>query len=712
MRERRIHDLAAVVRGEWYPSRQRRRAARRLARALSPEAAAVLASATVRANDAEVVVIAHRAFAEATDSAVIDAVCGVWHQTRDDRLGELVERRGWLAGGPAPVRVLTALRTRQGGALAGADPEVARALVAAADEEEPPLAERAREALTGLRRQDAREAVCEAAVEHGSPAALDAALAGGFVPAEPRWKAVFLFLAEDFDGYAELDFDGGLLRSAHAVAHERLRVRLAEQARTSGRVDWLRAVAGGDRSEGLADGEWAAAVDLLVGARRWWELWSCVFEAPPVWGVRALTALARQRWVPDDEADRSGYERLVALAAACPDEVPCGSLFAPTRRSLAGPAFASAFAMSADGGLIARAGGSGEQRGQAGKVRLWHVPSGRPAGDVTGLAEPIRCLAISPDRSLLIIGSGYDLGGTLELRRLPSGTAHGRRIGLHSPPTSAVVTPDGRQFATASEKGGPIQLWHLPDGRPDGVVGTPGTKIFRTRSLAVTPDGSMLVSGHDDGAIRLWHLPSGASAGELPASDDGVSGLAVSPDGGLLVAATYFHGARVWQLPSRSLAAELTTPWGAISVAVTPDGGSLVAGGGDSLSCFRLPSGADVSAPTEHGWSARDLAVTPDGTIVRSAGNGVELLDFTLPSVARTPVGSLIRGDLERCRHADGDQAGARAWLDLVQALLDWRHRHDLEVAEAGSFAVDPRDIELGAAEAVGPDHRNPEPGG
>ncbi|HEY3954502.1 MAG TPA: hypothetical protein VGM53_14090 [Streptosporangiaceae bacterium] len=344
-----VDKLARRVQEAHTPPRRRRRAAQRLATAASPKAAEALAVAAVKSADARIVAIMHRAFDALADQDSIDAVCivwrdtvdGVWRYLSDDAgLGEMVRRSGWLASQPPDLRVLTALHTGQPEPLVAGDAQIARALVAVADDKSSPLRERAREALAGLARQDARDVVCELAIDGGSPAALDAAMAGSFAPADRARQAVLLFLAGDFERYAEFDFDGTLLRSVHAVAHERVRARLARHARESGRVDWVRVVTGERqpaRLVALTDDEWEATLSVLTQAGRWEELWQLAVQAPPRWAAGMLRALGRSRWRPAAEPDRAGCAGLIALAEACPDTVPSGTFLDP--RSIHGPSY-------------------------------------------------------------------------------------------------------------------------------------------------------------------------------------------------------------------------------------------------------------------------------------------------------------------------------------------------------------------------------------
>jgi hypothetical protein len=270
-----IRQLHEPVR-PWWPSwwaprrktteRIRRRTACRLA--AQPAGAGALARDLIHRPDA-VAAIGREALAGVTDQDVIDAVCLVWSEARHNReanagrIGELIGRAGWLASKPAGVRVLTALQGERSDLLADATPELARALVTAADRELPPL--RGRDALRSLREQAARDEVCDLAVDQGSPAALDAALAGSFRASAPAKQAVLLFLAGDMERYTEVDFDGALLRAARLSAHPAVRARLARRAAAAGRVEWVRDVAG-DLGPGRGlDGRAGPAV--AVGAR-------------------------------------------------------------------------------------------------------------------------------------------------------------------------------------------------------------------------------------------------------------------------------------------------------------------------------------------------------------------------------------------------------------------------------------------------------------
>lgn len=712
-----VDKLARRVQDARTPPGRRRRAARRLATTASPKAAEALAVAAVKSADATITAIMHRAAAALAGQDSIDAVCGVWRDTVDGvwrylsddaGLGELVRRSGWLASRPPELRVLTALHTGQPGPLVAGDAKIARALVAVADDKSSPLRERARDALAGLARQDARDAVCEQAVDGGSPAALDAAIAGSFAPADRARRAVLLFLAGEFERYAELDFDGTLLRSVHAVAHQRVRARLARHARESGRVDWVRVVTRERqpaRLGELTDDEWEATLGVLTEAGRWEELWQLAVQAPPRWAAGMLRALGTSRWRPATEPDRTGYAKLITLAGACPDTVPSGTFTGPRR--IDGPSYSGRtyprFALSPDGGLMALSGFRGTAGGP-GDVMVWRVRSGEQVAHLTGFGEEITALAITQDDVLVAGSAGEYGGGTLRLWRLPSGepiiTTSSSALGAGP----LAVTPDGSLLAAVTRTGWGVELRRLPSCERAQTISIPPPEdplpghIGGLRSLVITPDGTLLAAGDDHGRVHLWRLPHGEPAGVLEGHQDGVSGLAVTPDGSLLAAATYFEGIRLWRIPSGELAGTIDTEPGTTNVTTTPDSSLLLAGKGSynfaETRLWRLPAGTDAGTLGPRS-QACGLGVTQDGLLVMANPGRITLWRSALHELVGAPAGAVTPAEIERCRQAHGDQPAVRAWLDLTSALAARRRRYDIEVADGAARVAGRADIEV-----------------
>ncbi len=274
----------------------------------------------------------------------IDAVCAVWAKTRSPAVAELMVANGWVASGPAELRVLSALKA---GRAAEPGPGEVAPVVAATADADPDIAEGARQS------------------------------------------------------YEELDFDQGLLRGAYEAAGPSLRDRLATRAREAGRRDWVSVVAGGRRAvAAMSEREWEAALSVLEGAGRGEDLWRLATEAPPCFGARMLRALDHMGWAPPAEADRPGFHALVALAAACGDRPPAlGGPLTPLATLEGHIKLVYCLAVTPDGSVLASGGSDCT-------VRLWRLPDGAPLATLKGHTDVVRSPAITLDGSVLASRGG------------------------------------------------------------------------------------------------------------------------------------------------------------------------------------------------------------------------------------------------------------------------------------------------------------------
>ena len=99
-------------------------------------------------------------------------------------------------------------------------------------------------------------------------------------------------------------------------------------------------------------------------------------------------------------------------------------------------------------------------------------------------------------------------------------------------------------------KDGRIIRWQLPqDGQAAQPLQQWNVEAGDVNSLAVSPDGGVLASGHDDGGIRLWQADSGKLIRTLTGHQALIAagfGLAFSPDGAWLASASYDQTAKLW----------------------------------------------------------------------------------------------------------------------------------------------------------------------
>lgn len=139
----------------------------------------------------------------------------------------------------------------------------------------------------------------------------------------------------------------------------------------------------------------------------------------------------------------------------------------------------------------------------------------------------------------------------------------------------AAVSPGGAYFATSG--GSQVTLWNASDGLkirefPDE------TEIS---AVAISPNGSALLTGNLDGGMKLWDLDNGSLIQVFEGHTDRVYDLAFSPNGTRILSGSRDGTLKLWDGSSGSLLLNLTVPGGEVrSVDYAPDGSRLLSGGG------------------------------------------------------------------------------------------------------------------------------------
>ncbi|HVX45942.1 MAG TPA: hypothetical protein VHC49_18780 [Mycobacteriales bacterium] len=679
-------------------------AARRLARMRTPAAARILAGELARdefapGRSARLDRIAYAALAEVHEQDAVDAVCTVWWRSRNrEALGRLIRERGWIASAAEPhVRMRTAIHVGRADALAGDGRRVAGELIDQANRApDPALRRTAGEILRTMRDPDTQRYLCEYAFEHDHAPALDAAVATGFLPEDAGQRAALLFLADDRARYRELDFDGRLLQAVITAAGPVLRQRLAAQARATGRIDWVGAAP--TVADRTAE-EWETLREILVGARRWEQLWSVVLEAPPVHAARMLGALAESGWRPDELTERPVYEQLLGQARGCRQHPVARELtgpaaerswvsvltFAPDGCTLisgtsqgrvslwrdaapigqleVGQGAAFGLAITADSGLLVTA--------SAHEIRAWHLPGCTEAAETVRLEFP----------QVLIVGGLLVTGGPT-LRRLPS-MRTSAELRRHRSGSRLIGSPDGTLVAVLDpgHGGGTATLWRPPSTPPVGTFSLPGDPT----SLAISTSGELLASGDDDGTIRLWQVPSGEPAGTLTGHQYGVADLSFTRDDRLLVSREGYGTVRWWDVASGRLGGSV--PGGSTEntrIAVTPDGSLLACGRrSGELGLWWLPSGEPAGFFAGHADAVSELATSPDGGQLATGGRdgSVRLWLPRILPFAHTPIHRIDPARVAQLRLLLGRSEVERPWIELISGLVRHRRRFDIEVS-------------------------------
>jgi WD40 repeat protein/energy-coupling factor transporter ATP-binding protein EcfA2 len=279
-------------------------------------------------------------------------------------------------------------------------------------------------------------------------------------------------------------------------------------------------------------------------------------------------------------------------------------------------------------------------------ARMWAGDSARQLRLFYGHADAVVAVMATPDGSRIVTGSS---DRTARVWNASTGAEQFQYKGHAGPVVGLAVVQGNDLIITCSNDG--ARVWNtalLLTGHTDRVLG-----------VAVTPDGTRIVTGSADATARVWNADTGDALRQLKGHSESVQAVAVTPDGTRIVTGSADGTARVWNADTGAELLQLKGHRGSVqAVAVTPDGTRIVTGSAQRTArVWDASTGAELLRFNGHGGDIWSVAVTPDGSRIVTgsadrtarvwdASTGAELLQLkhrgTVFSVAVTPDGSRI----------------------------------------------------------------------
>ncbi|WP_293139995.1 serine/threonine-protein kinase [Okeania sp. SIO3I5] len=191
------------------------------------------------------------------------------------------------------------------------------------------------------------------------------------------------------------------------------------------------------------------------------------------------------------------------------------------------------------------------------------------------------------------------------------------------------LTPDGQTLASGSLK--TIKIWNLKTGElRNNIRDAHADKIT---TLAISPNGEILVSGSADKTIKIWNLRSGKPLKDILAHDGQINAVAISPDGQTLASVGSDRLMKLWniQTGSRMLTLRPDREYEVNALAFSRDGTILVTGSNNgTIKLWNLSTGTRRQTLEGHTQAINAISISPDNQTLASGSNDgtVRLWDF------------------------------------------------------------------------------------
>jgi WD40 repeat protein len=241
------------------------------------------------------------------------------------------------------------------------------------------------------------------------------------------------------------------------------------------------------------------------------------------------------------------------------------------------------------------------------RVYRWDARTGKALGKPW--RSPGQVLALLPRGGALVAvtrgpGEAVRLYSAESRSPLSPLLAHARQV------QAVALSPDGSLLLTGGEDG-KARLWRVSTGElVRELVGHEGPVL----AVAFRGDGKAALTGGEDRKVRGWDVPSGKHQGTFRSHGGAVRALAFAPGDRLIASGGNDHSVMLWEPRTGSVRARLWHKHHVKALRFSPDGRLLATGSHDqTVRLWDVATGRAVGVPLLHNEDASAVCFSPDG---------------------------------------------------------------------------------------------------
>ena len=155
--------------------------------------------------------------------------------------------------------------------------------------------------------------------------------------------------------------------------------------------------------------------------------------------------------------------------------------------------------------------------------------------------------------------------------------------------------------------------------------GASTTKPLRTirvtslvRSIAISPDGKIIVSGNDQGEVQLWNRNTEKLLYTFLRHSNWIQSVVFSPDGKLIASGSIDGTIKLWNLSTKKLIRTFEKSQPVYSLTFSPDGKLIASGNGGGIIRLWDLNGKSIRNIKAHSGNVVSVVISPDGKTLAS----------------------------------------------------------------------------------------------